>query len=491
MIKKILICTILIISILPSQLNASNETSDVAKKWFTNFSKNIDKKYNHDKKIIYFKWFNDKLNYLLWVKKFNEPQKKLINDLIKLSNEYSFKEIKKEKEKSSKIILKTNSLINTFNTFSYNEDHIFLENWIWYTYKFDWHLTFPKWVEVKKSDLSFNKITPSKSLVFLKEDNTLWFVNDYKKIKLISDSIIYWIPWKYNFLKEIKDDKKKIVQETDKVFQSLKEKTIELTKWKTKEEKIKTIYNYILSNVKYTDNFTLQDWRIFSWVETYTNKDWVCEWYVKMFLYMLNFANINNSEVIRWYVIDAQDFPKVWHAWLRIWNRYYDPTFDDPIWQTETKKYTDYKYYNLPKDLFYTNRYDFDKIPEVLKTKNLEFRKEIIVKNTLPLISKYKKSWYNILKPYIWKEKHWIKLDKKLDINDLKKITHYHTVENFKFTRNWTKVSIKSLQYYKITDSWVDDLMEQINYNLNWYYLFKWKLENWDYEYRVGYNVKF
>jgi hypothetical protein len=55
MIKKILICTILIISILPSQLNASNETSDVAKKWFTNFSKNIDKKYNHDKKIIYFK----------------------------------------------------------------------------------------------------------------------------------------------------------------------------------------------------------------------------------------------------------------------------------------------------------------------------------------------------------------------------------------------------------------------------------------------------
>jgi len=30
-------------------------------------------------------------------------------------------------------------------------------------------------------------------------------------------------------------------------------------------------------------------------------------------------------------VIDAADFPNIGHAWLRIDDKYYDPTFDDPV----------------------------------------------------------------------------------------------------------------------------------------------------------------
>jgi transglutaminase/protease-like cytokinesis protein 3 len=46
---------------------------------------------------------------------------------------------------------------------------------------------------------------------------------------------------------------------------------------------------------------------------------------------MLAFAGIEDIEHIRGYVIDAVDFPQIGHAWVRIGNRYYDPTFDDPI----------------------------------------------------------------------------------------------------------------------------------------------------------------
>lgn len=48
-------------------------------------------------------------------------------------------------------------------------------------------------------------------------------------------------------------------------------------------------------------------------------------------LYMLNYAGVHDVEVIRGHVIDAQDFPTIGHAWIRIGDRYYDPTFDDPI----------------------------------------------------------------------------------------------------------------------------------------------------------------
>ena len=81
-------------------------------------------------------------------------------------------------------------------------------------------------------------------------------------------------------------------------------------------------------------------------------------------MYMLNFAWVSDTEVIRGFVIDATDFPEIWHAWVRIWNKYYDPTFDDPIGQKDTKKLENYKFFRLPKDLFYTNRFTYDDTPE-------------------------------------------------------------------------------------------------------------------------------
>ncbi len=492
MIKKIIITIIIILAILNTSVIHANEwISNSSKIIFNILSKKISTAKSSKNQILYFEWLSEKLSDLITKKKLSENQLILIDDLIKLSNEYVFDTEINEKEKNNKLILWSNSLLKTFKLYSYNPDHIFLENWVWYTYSFDEHLKFPEWTIIRSEDFDLNWIKPDTSIVFLKEANTLWFIIDYKKVKLISNSIIYWIPNKYNFLREIKDDKKKLNYETDEQFKKLKGNALKLTSWKTKELKIKAIYNYVLDNIEYPKTFSLSDSKIFSWIDTFKNKNWVCEWYTKVFLYMLNFANINNAEIIRWYVLDSVDFPKVWHAWVKIWDHYYDPTFDDPIWIIKTKNFEQYKFYSLPSDLFYTNRYDFDKLPEYIKKEDITFRKNFITQQIIPLIPKYENSWYNLLKPYILKLAKWIKADKKLDIEDLKNMIEYHEIDWLTFIKNWVTKSILNIKYYVINESQIDEMLEQLDYKLDWYYLFKWKLDDWSYEYRLAYNVVF
>lgn len=492
MIKKIIIFITIIFITLPTSTHANEEVGNFANNWFKTFSTKIDTKYNTQNEILYFKELSKRLNLLLVTRHLNTAQIKLVNDLTKLSNEYIFNKQKYLKEESNIITIQENPLINNFKNKSFNDDHIFLENWVWYSYIFKSNLYFN--VDNNKLNrvtLEWNNINKYSSLVFVRKDNKFWFANNYVKRKLISDNIIYWIAWKYNFLKELKDDKKELNYDTDEVLKKLKEETKKITKGKTEEEKIKIIYNYVISNISYTKNFTLDQARIFSWIQTYINKNWVCEWYTKLFLYMLNFANIDNVEVIRWYVLDAPDFPKIWHAWVRIGDKYYDPTFDDPIWQLKTKDFSEYNYFWLPSDLFYTNRYNFEKIPSFLKSEWLSYRKNFINKRIASLLFKYKDSWYNILKPFLLKYENKIDLNKTLDISDLKKIMWYYDVSNWKFIKNWIIKEISHLNYYTINDLDVENIINQLNYNLNWYYLFHWKLDNWNYEYRLAYNIIF
>ena len=84
----------------------------------------------------------------------------------------------------------------------------------------------------------------------------------YEKVRLISDEIIKGTTNKYNLLIEIKDDKKSLSDNTDLLFKQLKEKSVELTKWLSTEEKIAAIYNYILENIHYTENLDFQSLEI-------------------------------------------------------------------------------------------------------------------------------------------------------------------------------------------------------------------------------------
>ena len=273
-------------------------------------------------------------------------------------------------------------IFNEFQLSVLQDTNVVLEEWIWYSYIYTKFNSFKPWVIPSKTDLEYAGISLTESLLVLDRKGKEKYVRDYKKVKLIDDSIISNISNKRKFLVELADDKKHIHTDTDELFIRLQNDTQEITQGlESDEEKIQAIYAYILEHINYTPHVDFDDKKIFSWILTYKNGDGVCEGYTKMFLYMLSFAWIQDVSTIRWYVINAPDFPRAWHIWVQIWDVYYDPTYDDPIWSLETKAFKDYDYFALPKDLFYTSRYEYELMPEYIKELTLREREEIIEEN--------------------------------------------------------------------------------------------------------------
>lgn len=125
-------------------------------------------------------------------------------------------------------------------------------------------------------------------------------------------------------------------------FDSIKNKTDEITNWLTTEDqKISAIFSRITKNIAYDDYTTsyLKNWfsedeylknvnkAVFSWLETFSNKSWVCDGYSKLMQYMLSFAWIRNVTIESWKA-DVWKQKLVPHAWIRIWEKLYDPTWD-------------------------------------------------------------------------------------------------------------------------------------------------------------------
>ena len=206
---------------------------------------------------------------------------------------------------------------------------------------------------------------------------------------------------------------------------------------------------------------------------------------------MLNFAWVSDTEVIRGFVIDATDFPEIWHSWVRIWNKYYDPTFDDPIGQKDTKKLENYKFFRLPKDLFYTNRFTYDDTQEELKTQPMSYRKSFIKVRLAELANRYINENFLLLHPFQFREKYNIDFDEDITLKNLPKVTPLYEVKNFHFTENWVSKWITKLKFFTIKEETLESLIEQLEYNLDWYYFFKWYTEDWKYEYRLWYDIEF
>ena len=413
------------------------------------------------------------------------------NTLLESARDYNFKHKYTQTEVKKSISLNKYDIAKNFERKITNKDEIFLENWIWYTYIFTSYLWFPENVVPNQKDLDYNNISWKEHLLYLSE-NWLVFIKDYKKVKLISDNIIYWIPDKYQFLEEIRDDKYHIQNETDNDFTRLKIISKNLTKDTTnKQEKIDILYNHVLNNITYTQPIDLNDKKIFSWIQTYKNSNWVCEWYVKYFQYLLQFSWIEDVKSMRWYVIDAQDYPQIWHAWTKIGDYYYDPTFDDPLWQTATKQKAEYYYYKLPEDLFYTNRYDYGVINSTLEKSSLLYREQYIKKKLSAVFPKYTSKDYNILKELKFRSDNGFDLYNELTIEDFKEKIWYTKVNNFNYQENWTKYRITKYNFFTIrTNDDIRVILKQINYNLTDYKLFEWTDLNWITNYRLGFNIE-
>lgn len=379
---------------------------------------------------------------------------------------------------------------------AYNKKYI-EEDKVFFTYTFPTYLQLPDLYWIYESEIKNEQIDIKSALLIIEKNNQYRMITNFKKTRLISSDIIYGVTDKIKFIDHLIDDKKYLSWDTDALFLELQNEISLLTQGLTNEKKIEIIYSWLLKKLTYTKRIDLTDKKIFSWILSYKNNDWVCEWYAKLNAYALMFAHVSWSDVIRWDVIDAEDFPKIWHAWLKIWDSYYDPTFDDPV-ENLSKKYTNknYKYYKLPRDLFYTNRFNEWATPRQLKTKDIGYRINFSNQRLEKLASKYKKNNFLILQSVAFKNKYNVDFRKGFTLDSVKKILPYYKVKENKwgqltFMKNWVQKNILKLQYFTVTkNSDLQGIFAQKNYNMNWLYLFHWTYKNGTTEYRIGFDVK-
>lgn len=422
------------------------------------------KKYYEINSTNYNYFLTNKLNWGIIIKYKNNY---IITNDYKKEKKYTYKELEK-----------------VFKNYYDSLTPYFLNNWVYYSYKYSYYIYFDNIDWVYLSDLEANKIDLNNTL-YIKNWDKYYFSNNYEKIRLVSENIISNISNKNEFIYNLADDNKFISWNYDEILSQIKSTTNTIVSWiNSNDEKIKIIYKWIVDNIIYYQNYSDGNKQIYSWILTYKNKTWVCDWYTKLFVYMLSFAWVTNVEVKRWYAFDSSDFPNFWHAWVKIWNTYYDPTFDDPIWWDGKN---DFYYFSIPYELMYINRFDGLVIPEIYKNMSLDNRKNLVIKNMYNLYEKYK--YYPLMNKIKNKIFLWLKYDEKINLEILSKKIPYFEVNNSSFLTDWNKKTIKSLNYYLINDKNIEDIVLNPKINLEGMYLFKWRKTDWTFDFRLSYDL--
>lgn len=251
--------------------------------------------------------------------------------------------------------------------FSWTSDEPYtfnIRDWYYYIYTFydikyytitDWeYLSRLKWIQNLKDT------------VLLKKWNELILVFKFWESRLFPASNLSEIKNPKEILNAIWRDMENYKwSDYESTLASISSKTKELIKWtKTEEEKIKAIYSWITWNIKY-DEYSKKfvQWKIdektylaavdndvFTWIWSYKKLNAVCDWYTKLFLYMLAFAWVNGISTEIWTV--TQQWITVSHAWNRIWNKLYDSTWDiNSLWVASK-----FKWYALsPEEMYKTH----------------------------------------------------------------------------------------------------------------------------------------
>lgn len=200
---------------------------------------------------------------------------------------------------------------------------------------------------IKKYSLIRDKSNNSFYL-WVTEKSDIWDISLYNNLAN-KDEILYVIASNLYWWKSFDLD----------TFSKIKTTTDEIIRNKnSKDDKIKAIYDYIIDNTTYdydaferdknlTDMSKVSSVEPYSWLGAFKNKKAVCNWYIELMYYMVSFAGINDIEKIDGKVTTYQ---AIWqnHTWLRIWDKYYDPTFDDGL--------SARKYYWLSKSVMLWDR---------------------------------------------------------------------------------------------------------------------------------------
>ena len=311
-------CIVLILACMPSSYSvfADDVLNWKLERSYHRFVQKLERT-NPSETISLLYKLSDRVDVILASKQLSIQKKELIEYLWEINNNTILQSIFTKQSKNFQDIYDSYPNISLFDVRIYNDLDVSLENGIWYYYRYN------KWESFSSNtfrihDLRSNKLLDADILLDIRGEKIV-FIREFEKVKLIDDDIISWVKNKYEFLKEISDDKRFLSTDTDEYFRQLKLDTQELI-WDEKDtqKKIQRIYDFVLWHVSYSQDLDIEDKKIFSGILSYKNRDGVCEWYSKLMIYMLGFAGIWDYEVIRGYVINAPDFPQIWHAWVRI-----------------------------------------------------------------------------------------------------------------------------------------------------------------------------
>jgi hypothetical protein len=366
--------------------------------------------------------------------------------------------------------------------------------WVYHGYNFSKYNFYKDSYWAYESQLEASWFSYEDTILYKREDGSYNFVTSYDSYPIATSDDVYWVPEKRLFLDYLREDSKYESPDISTELTKIKNISKSLTEGKTREDWIKNIYNWILNNVEYSQNINLTDEKIFSWIEAFRNSSWVCTWYTKLSSYLFYFAGYYDVEVIRGYVIDARDFPRIWHAWLRIWDLYYDPTFDDPVGAKNTKTFDQYKYFGLPKDIFYANRFEYVDMPEVFKTASKAQIDQHIFNTLSNLIPKYKTSLdeYPVFAQINFKNKYNISSAVTITPDILASKLWNYSVENdsFTFKKSWKLKTIKQVRYYILSDQNTESVLDILWYDTDNFTLFDWETSSGAHEWRLSYELE-
>ncbi|MDR0772040.1 MAG: hypothetical protein LBF15_03165 [Candidatus Peribacteria bacterium] len=113
--------------------------------------------------------------------------------MLRLNNEKIFELEMAVIERNNRAIINAFDFLKDFQVVVYNNDYVVKENGVWYTYMFDGSYVFNNIRDLTKANLEYNKVDSKSTLIFVDENNNVNFVfaEEYKKIKLVSNDVIY------------------------------------------------------------------------------------------------------------------------------------------------------------------------------------------------------------------------------------------------------------------------------------------------------------
>ncbi|MDA9129341.1 transglutaminase-like domain-containing protein [Candidatus Gracilibacteria bacterium] len=235
------------------------------------------------------------------------------------------------------------------------------------------------------------------------------------------------------------------------------------------QDKIKAIYDWMIQNIEYPDRYDITDPAIFSGLEAFENRSAVCEGQARLMYYMLKSIGIQKVNIIDGYVVDAPDFPQAGHAWIQIGDTFYDPSFET-VYQ---EYYQEYKYYNIPYDVAYINRYNLRDIPEILFTRpssSIEAEAEL-ERRSYAMTDKYGyDTHYEVLERAHFKKRYGIEIVSKITLRDIMDFPELFEIRigDGKVTKNTSpQQSIIEYTPFPTIDSEIDSLLEELDYDIS------------------------